>query len=157
MATHHKVTLTRYLHHRLGRGNDLQLIGVMFRRSFGARSFTSFWQYWNPVYGYYLYRLFYRPLRAILPRAVCVIATFAVCGFLLHDLPFGWSIGFAIARKVPFPFVATWFTIIGIIVIVAETMHMDMKELSLSTRVLVNATHLVVPFVITMILTPSVH
>ena len=157
MMKHHKVTLTRYIQHRLGQGDDLQLIAVMFRRSFGASSFTAFWQYWNPVYGYYLSRLCYRPLRAVLPRVFSVIATFATCGFLLHDLPCGWGIGFAVAHRVPFPFVTTWFAMIGIIVILAETIHMDLKALSFGARIVVNAMHVVVPFVITMVLAYTVY
>ena len=56
----------------------------MFQRSFGARSFAIFWQYWNPVFGYALGRYIYAPLKYMLSPTAALIATFVVCG-ILHD------------------------------------------------------------------------
>ena len=67
-------------------------------RSFGAGTFGSFWEYWNPVYGYFLAYYVYRPLRTIMPRWVAVWLTFAACGFFLHDL-----LGWVVARQVRVP------------------------------------------------------
>jgi len=152
MTTRHTITLERYLKYRLGSEYKVNPIGAMLRRSFGASSYTAFWQYWNPVYGYYLYRFCYRPLRSILPRIPSVIFTFAVCGFVLHDMPFGWLILAIVTGKFPFPFVTIWFTMIGISVTVSEAAHMDLKGSSFLTRSLVNATHVLIPFFFTMML-----
>jgi len=150
MTTRHTITLERYLKYRLGSEYKVNPIGAMLRRSFGARSYTAFWQYWNPVYGYYLYRFCYRHLRSILPRNSSVIFTFAVCGFVLHDMPFGWLILAIVTGRFPFPFVAVWFTMIGITVTVSEAAHMDLRGASFPTRLIVNAIHIVISFIITM-------
>lgn len=149
--------MKRYLRCRLGQGDDSRLLCVMMRRSFGAESFTAFWQYWNPVYGYCLYRLCYRPLHRFLPRAVCVVATFAASGFLLHDLPFGWGVGLAVTDRIPFPFVTVWFVTIGLVVSFAEMLDLSLHHASFRSRVLVNAAHVFLPFVTTLVLSYVVY
>jgi hypothetical protein len=58
----------------------------MFSRAFGASDFTRFWRYWNPFYGYFLAYFCFAPLRRFAPRPLCLILTFALNGFLFHDL-----------------------------------------------------------------------
>jgi len=67
---------------RLGAPNSLRNI---LHRSLGAKSFAVFWQYWNPIWGHYLAKFVYSPLRKFLPAAVALVATFVLSG-ALHDL-----------------------------------------------------------------------
>ena len=57
----------------------------MLSRSFGAKSFPIFWQYWNPIWSYYLSRNVMRPLASFLPISLSILITFLVSG-ALHDL-----------------------------------------------------------------------
>jgi hypothetical protein len=110
----------------------------MFSFSFGARSFADFWRYWNPVYHYFLSYWVYRPIRRVLPRSVAVLLSFAFCGFFFHDL-----------FLLPFtrmPLITIWFTLLGAGVIAGEILKMDLSELPLFFRVLVNSTYIVVLF-----------
>jgi hypothetical protein len=150
MPRQHEITLEKYLRYRLGEGNDMTLLKVMVRRSFGASSFAGFWRYWNPLYGYYLDRLCYRPLRTFLPRFLCVIATFALCGFLLHDLPFGWSVGLLFVHRIPFPFITVWFVMIGIVVVTGEAVNFGMTDRPFAVRASLNTAHIILPFVLTI-------
>jgi hypothetical protein len=110
----------------------------MLSRSFGAKSFASFWRYWNPVYHYYLYYWSYRPLTSLLPRPVAVLLTFAVCGFLLHDLP-----------HLPFtgvPLITVWFLFLGAGAIAGEQLRMDTSKLPYAARSGINAIYLLGSF-----------
>ncbi|WP_287008332.1 MBOAT family O-acyltransferase [Alteromonas sp.] len=57
----------------------------MLSRSLGAKSFSHFWRYWNPIWSYYLSRYVMRPLSKWLPQWLTIMITFAVSG-ALHDL-----------------------------------------------------------------------
>ena len=49
------MTLNQYIERR--NGVPLGASGAlrnMLRRSFGAGTLAGFWQYWNPIFGYYL-------------------------------------------------------------------------------------------------------
>ena len=89
--------LGEYIERRLGRGATTQLRNLLVR-PLGAASFSQFWRYWNPVYGYFLSYYAYRPLRRVFPRPVAVLLTFVGCGFVLHDL-----VGWAVAGHARFP------------------------------------------------------
>ena len=141
-----RVSLSRYLRYRLGEGNDVELLKAMIARAFTARSFSDFWRYWNPVYGYALDRWCYRPLHRVLPRPVAVVLTFTACGFLLHDVPFGWAITFATTGRVSFPLIGAWFLLIGLAVVAGEALRLDFRRLGSPCRVLLHVAHLVLPF-----------
>jgi len=66
---------------------------TMLHRSFGAHSFRAFWRYWHPVYGYFLRYYCYLPLRRFLPDSLSLVLTFALSGFLLHDLVAWLAVG----------------------------------------------------------------
>jgi hypothetical protein len=53
-------TLSAYVERRLGTGAATMARNVVFK-PLGAGSFGQFWQYWNPVYGYFLYYYAYSP------------------------------------------------------------------------------------------------
>ena len=100
----------------------------MLKRSLGAKSITVFWQYWNPIFGYYLGKLVFRPLRSLgLPAALAVIITFCVSG-AVHDLAAS-----AVTRQVIF--VCTpWFFFMALGLIVSQRFGMDMSALKPVTR-----------------------
>ena len=73
------MTLSEYVGRRIGRDARSQVINLL-ARPFGAETLAGFWQYWNPVFGYYLGYYFYRPLVSIVPRPVAVVSTFGMWG-----------------------------------------------------------------------------
>lgn|GEM_PF-160387 len=87
VVARHDLTLSEYVRRRngvpLGSSGALR---EMLKRSLGAKSFTVFWQFWNPIFGYYLGRYVYRPSRSLgLPSVIAIIITFCVSG-AIHDL-----------------------------------------------------------------------
>jgi hypothetical protein len=80
-----KYSLSEYVKYRTGvaLGAKGSLVNV-FKRSFGAGSIQEFWQYWNPIWGYYLAILIYHPSRKFLPKYLDILITFLVSG-LIHD------------------------------------------------------------------------
>lgn len=138
-----RLTLDAFIRRRLGSdGSDLDQLGRMFGRSFGAGSFAGFWRYWNPVYAYYLDRFCYRPLRRRLPRPLAALATFACSGFFLHDLPFWWGVAVLKTRTLPIPFVALWFALMGGLMLVEERTGLDYSARPLCLRVVINTAHI---------------
>ncbi len=153
MTTQQRLTLTQFIALRLGKSNEpAVLLKSMLARSFGAGSFRDFWRYWNPVYGYYLFYYCYKPFGRILPRPLSVLITFACSGFFLHDFPFGWLIRALKTQSLPVPFVALWFSTIGMIVLVAEALTVDLSSYPLPLRVFINVFHIVAPFLIILYL-----
>jgi hypothetical protein len=110
----------------------------MLARSFGARSFVAFWRYWNPVYGYFLYYWSYRPLRIYLPRPIALVLTFALCGFLLHDIVHIVFTGV--------PLVTLWFVVLGGVAYVSDALRMDMSRRPYVVRAGVQLLYLVGSF-----------
>ncbi len=81
-----RLTLSQYIRRRNGvpagaRGS----LRNMLHRSFGASTFAGFWRHWNPIFGYSLGRYVYAPLKAVMPSAMALVATFVICG-AIHDL-----------------------------------------------------------------------
>ena len=140
-------SFARYLYARLGPGSRGQCLGHMFSRAFGASDFTRFWQYWNPLGGYFLGYFCYAPLRRFAPRPLCLIVTFALNGFL-HDLVLVWPFGFARTKRLPFPFPVFTLTlvIIAVIILVAERYRLTLANLSLPMRVACHLVAFVGPF-----------
>jgi hypothetical protein len=106
----------------------------MFALSLGAKSFAAFWRYWNPVYHYLLSYWICRPVRAVAPRPVAVLVSFAFCGFFLHDLPL-----------LPFthmPMLTVWFLFLGTGVVVGEAIRMDPSAQPRSLRVMANVVYI---------------
>jgi len=140
-------SFARYLYARLGPGSRGQCLGHMFSRAFGASDFTRFWQYWNPLGGYFLGYFCYAPLRRFAPRPLCLIVTFALNG-LLHDLGLLWPFGFARTERLPFPFPVFTLSLvmIAVIILAAERHRFTLAHLSLPMRVACHLLALVGPF-----------
>jgi hypothetical protein len=111
------MTLTQYVTHRLGTTPREQAVNFL-RRPLGAKSLSGFWQYWNPVWSYFLLFFCYRLLRENLPRWLSVVLTFFLCG-LLHDLPFG-ILSYAKAGRPPYFTITVFLTLNGFLVVLSE-------------------------------------
>ena len=122
-----------------------------FVRPLCAGSFSMFWYYWNPVYGYVLLFYVYRPMRRFLPRPLAVFLTFLVSGFLLHDLPF--NISADIYRgQLQVPSVTILFAIFGAFVLIGEALHLDLSRYARWQRAAANLSWLSVGFVLRRII-----
>lgn len=132
-----RMTLAEFTNRRIGAGGHGQQLWNLLVRPFAAPSFIGFWRLWNPVYGYFLYFWSYRPLRQFMPRPAAELATFAVSGFVLHDLPL-----FAARRSFGVPYVTAWFVLAGAIAIAAEQSRLDVSSWPAGARIALNATYL---------------
>ncbi|MCO4798709.1 MAG: acyltransferase [Colwelliaceae bacterium] len=111
---HRTITLSEYVKKRNGvaLGSSGSMTN-MLKRSLGASSFYLFWQYWNPIWGYYLSRMIMKPLSNRFPIWLAIIITFAVSG-ALHDLAITlvkWELTFLFTP---------WFSLMSLIVIATK-------------------------------------
>ncbi len=112
----------------LGNSNSLR---NMLIRSLGAGKFSIFWQYWNPIWGYYLGKYIFKPLKFIFPPALSLIITFVVCGFI-HDLAI-------MLLKWEFTLLLTpWFLCMGLCVIIGDYAKIDYSKFSWIARAAIN-------------------
>src|ERR1700752_2708316 len=130
------ITLTQHINHRLGSTPKEQAINFL-AKPFGAKSLTEFWQYWNPVWNYYLYYYCHKPLRKYLPRWLCVLVTFFVCG-LVHDLPIG-IVSYATAGRPPFFTITLFLTLNGVLVVLTEELNIKLTRMPTPLRWLTHA------------------
>ncbi len=132
------LTLARYV--RFRNGVPLGAAGSLYNmlyRSLGAPSFSVFWQYWNPIFGYVLGKYVYRPANSILPTAVALLVTFVVCG-MFHDM-------FATLVAGRIVYVCTlWFFFLGLGVLLSRLMKMDLTGRRWSTRAIANSGYVAV-------------
>ncbi len=143
---HKSISLAKYVKKRnglpLGASGSLQ---AMLKRSFGAESFDMFWQYWNPIWGFYLSRNVMRPLNKLLPIWLSVLLTFAVSG-ALHDLAvtlIKWQVTFLFTP---------WFALMGFIVLISKNYNISYQGGSWAIRMLFNLFFIVFSFTITIVL-----
>jgi D-alanyl-lipoteichoic acid acyltransferase DltB (MBOAT superfamily) len=85
----------------------------MLRRSLTATSFDRFWQYWNPIFSYYLGRQIFVPLKGYLPDSIALILTFVFCG-ALHD-----AVTATVRWDAAFMF-TPWFLLMGGLVVLSK-------------------------------------
>ena len=103
----------------------------MLSRSLGAGKFSIFWQYWNPIWGFYLGKYVFKPLKLILPQALSLIITFVVCGFI-HDLAI-------MLLKWKFIVLLTpWFLFMGLGVILSDYAKIDYSKFPWIVRAGIN-------------------
>ena len=138
-------TLLVYVLRRLGPGNALAIVRNVFVRPFTSSTLRAFWLHWNPVFGYYLAYFCYRPLRRIVSPPLAVLFTFAVSGFLLHDLLL-WPAALAKHEPLPYPAVTVAFLVSGGMVLVAEVQGIEFSRLPAPVRCLVHIACLAVSF-----------
>lgn len=111
----------------------------MLIRSLSAKSPRHFWQYWNPIFGYYLGRYVHSPLNKILPAPIAILGTFLFSGFI-HDLA-----TIAIWGSTRFLF-TTWFFFLGMGVVVSEIGNINWFHKSRSIRIFSNLFYLILCF-----------
>ena len=112
----------------LGASNSLR---NMMIRSLGAGKFSEFWQYWNPIWSYYLGKYIFKPLKIIFPPALSLILTFAFCGFL-HDLAImllRWNFELLLTP---------WFLLMGLCVVLGDFAEIDYSKFTWIIRASIN-------------------
>ncbi len=91
------------------------------QRSLGAKNFSAFWNFWNPIFGYYLGNKIFRPLKNILPVAFALVLTFIFCGFV-HDL-----VTTLLRGKLSL-FFSVWFFLMGVSVAITKYINYDLSK-----------------------------
>ena len=147
------ITLTQYINHRLGTTSKEQAINFL-GKPFGAKSLAEFWQYWNPVWNYYLYYYCYKPLRKYLPRWTCVLLTFFLCG-LLHDLPIS-ILSYAVSGRPPFFTITFFLAINGILVVLTEKLNLRLVRVPIFWRWLTHSAILLVGYQVALDVTTRI-
>jgi GR25 family glycosyltransferase involved in LPS biosynthesis len=140
---HRTITLSEYVKKRnglaLGASGSMT---NMLKRSLGASSFYLFWQYWNPIWGYYLSRKVMKPLSGLFPIWLAIILTFAVSG-ALHDLAITlvkWQLTFLFTP---------WFSLMSLIVLATKKLSISFANSHWLIRALANISFIGVSLVVT--------
>lgn len=109
------ITLTDYIKKRNGVsiGNPKSLRNNLYR-SLGSKNFSTFWNYWNPIFGYYLGKLIFKPLKRFFPVAISLLFTFIFCG-MIHD-----TVTTIFRGKISV-FFSIWFLFMGLAVLITKT------------------------------------
>jgi GR25 family glycosyltransferase involved in LPS biosynthesis len=140
---HRTISLSEYVKRRNGVALGApRSMTNMLKRSLGASSFYLFWQYWNPIWGYYLSRKVMKPLSQLFPIWLAIIMTFAVSG-ALHDLAITmikWKLTF---------FFTPWFSLMGFIVLATKKFAISYREHHWLIRASINMTLVAVCLVLT--------
>jgi GR25 family glycosyltransferase involved in LPS biosynthesis len=141
---HRNISLSEYVKKRNGVALGAPgSMSNMLKRSLGASSFYFFWQYWNPIWGYYLSCKIMKPLSQLFPMWLAIIMTFAVSG-ALHDLAITlikWNITF---------FFTPWFSLMSIIVLATKKYDISYKHHHWLIRASINIALVAVCFVLTL-------
>lgn len=90
-------------------------------KSFGAKNFSTFWNYWNPIFGYYLGTIIFKPLKRIFPSEFSLLLTFVFCGFI-HDL-----VTTIVRQKISL-FFSVWFLLMAVSVIVTKQINYNLSD-----------------------------
>jgi len=140
---HRTITLSEYVKKRNGVAlGSAGSMTNMLKRSLGASSFYIFWQYWNPIWGYYLSRKIMKPLSNLFPMWLAIIMTFAVSG-ALHDLAVSlvkWELTFLFTP---------WFTLMSLVVLATKKFGVSYSDYHWLVRALINISLITVCFVLT--------
>ncbi len=130
-----KLTLSQYVKRRNGvpLGGSGALSKMLYR-SLGAGSFDKFWHYWNPIFGYYLGKYSYAPLRAYIPAPLALIITFIFCG-AIHD-----AVTMLVSGRPAFLF-TPWFCVMGTVLVLAKALNINYARFSWATRALINISY----------------
>nr|WP_315223729.1 hypothetical protein [uncultured Flavobacterium sp.] len=112
----------------IGHSNSLR---NNLQRSLGAKNFSTFWNFWNPIFGYYLGTKIFKPLKKVFIIEVAVIFTFIFCG-LVHDL-----VTTLIREKISL-FFTVWFFVMGFVVAISKQINYDLSHIKWILRALAN-------------------
>lgn len=117
-----KMTLADYIKKRNGvsMGSPKSLRNNLYR-SMGAKNFTTFWKYWNPIFGYYLGKYIFKPLKKFLPVGIALLFTFIFCG-MVHDTVT------TLYRGQLSLFFSVWFLFMGLAVLITKAFQHNFSE-----------------------------
>lgn len=142
---HKNISLAKYVKRRNGVALGAPgSMSNMLKRSFGASSFYLFWQYWNPIWGYYLSRQIMKPLSHLFPMWLAIIITFAVSG-ALHDL------AVTIVKSSLTFFFTPWFFLMSLIVLATKKFDISFHDHHWLIRASVNIALVSVCLVLTIV------
>jgi hypothetical protein len=138
------MTLSEYVQRRNGVpiGSPRSLRNNL-HRSLGAKNFSVFWHYWNPIFGFYLGKKIFQPLRRYFPSSISLIITFVFCG-MIHDLVTAIFKG-----KTSLNF-SLWFFCMSIFVLTTKYTKVDFSGYKWGIRAIANISALVVSYAITI-------
>jgi hypothetical protein len=126
----------------IGHSNSLR---NNLQRSLGAKNFSTFWNFWNPIFGYYLGTKIFKPLKKIFIIELALIFTFIFCG-LVHDLVT------TIIRGKASLFFTVWFLVMGFVVAISKQINYDLSHKKWFFRALVNLSIIGICLLITIYL-----
>ncbi|WAC01727.1 hypothetical protein N7U66_17785 [Lacinutrix neustonica] len=112
-------------------------------RSLGARNFSTFWNYWNPIFGYYLGKCIFKPLNRMIKAELALLFTFIFCG-MIHD-----AVTTIFRGKISF-FFSIWFFIMGLAVILSRLLKHDFSKLLWMKRAVINLSIISICLIITI-------
>ncbi|NHN24486.1 acyltransferase [Flavobacterium jejuense] len=137
------ITLSQYIIKRNGVpiGSSKSLRNNLYR-SLGAKNFSTFWKYWNPIFGYYLGKFIFKPLKKSFSVSISLIFTFVFCGFI-HDI-----VTTIVRGKTNF-FFTTWFFIMSLIVLLSKMLKHDFSKQNWIIRACINLLLISGSFVLT--------
>lgn len=140
------MNLSEYVKKRNGVpiGHSRSLINNL-ARSLGAKNFPVFWNFWNPIFGYYLGTKIFKPLKRIFPIAFALILTFVFCG-VIHDLVT------TLFRGKLSLFFSVWFFLMGIAVVIAQYISYDLSKKQWTYRAIANVLIIVFCVLLTILL-----
>ncbi|MFD1186596.1 acyltransferase [Pontibacter rugosus] len=143
------ITLAQYIKKRNGisMGSPRSLRNNLYR-SLGAKNFSTFWNYWNPIFGYYLGKYIFKPLKRTFPVSLSLILTFVFCG-LIHDAVT------IIVRGETSWFFSIWFLFMGLAVLLSKALHHDFSRNVWIVRAFINLALISVCLVLTIYFTAT--
>jgi hypothetical protein len=127
-----KMTLTDYIKKRNGVaiGSSKSLRNNLYR-SLGSKNFSTFWTYWNPIFGYFLGKFIFKPIKKVFPVTVALVLTFVFCG-LIHDF-----VTTVVRGKTSF-FFSVWFFNMGVAVLITKFLNHNFSNHTWITRAIIN-------------------
>lgn len=131
------MTLEAYIAYRTGADSISQIVRNMIVKPFMASSLRSFWNYWNPGYGYFLLYYCYKPLRKLFSDGLSLLITFLICG-MLHDLIYILPMLLQANGSVPIPFVTIWFVLIAFGLLISDYFRLHFKGIAPKFRPLLH-------------------
>lgn len=112
-------------------------------RALGAKNFSTFWNYWNPIFGYYLGKFIFKPLKKTLPASISLVFTFVFCG-LVHD-----SVTMIVRGKISM-FFTIWFLFMSFAVLITRFLKHNFSKQFWIIRALINLTIIGICLVMTL-------
>lgn len=138
------MNLTEYIKKRNGVsiGNSRSLRNNLYR-SLGAKNFSVFWNYWNPIFGYHLGKYIFKPLKKIFPAAIALLMTFIFSG-LIHDAVT------TIFRRELSLFFTIWFLLMGLAVLITDFLKHNYSNQIWIIRAMANLSIISICFLLTV-------